>query len=146
MVKKRTNKTTKKQRPDWDNYFLELANLVSKRSTCLRRNVGAVVVKNKHILATGYNGAPKNITHCEEVGCLRESMKIPSGQRHELCLLPDEDVVTSKGYAPINQIKVGQRVLTHKGFYRRVIRRPGFYSKTRHNGSAVRVVFYLPKD
>lgn len=80
---RRKNKGYK--RPDWDVYFLELAHLVSKRSTCLRRKVGAVVVKDKHILSTGYNGAPKGITHCEVLGCLREKLKVPSGQRHELC-------------------------------------------------------------
>ena len=76
---------TKLKRPDWDTYFLELAQLASKRSTCLRRKVGAVIVKDKHLISTGYNGAPKGITHCEKVGCIREKMKIPSGQRHELC-------------------------------------------------------------
>ncbi len=75
----------KKKRPNWDEYFLEIAKLVSKRSTCLRRKVGAVLVKDKRILATGYNGAPSGIKHCEEVGCLREKLKVPSGQRHELC-------------------------------------------------------------
>ncbi len=59
--------------------------MVSKRSTCLRRKVGAVLVKEKRILATGYNGAPSGLRHCEEVGCLREASSIPSGQRHELC-------------------------------------------------------------
>ena len=72
-------------RPNWDEYFLSIARLVSKRSTCLRRKVGAVLVKDKRILATGYNGAPSNITHCEERGCLREKLKVPSGERHELC-------------------------------------------------------------
>ncbi len=76
---------TKKVRPSWDEYFLNIAGLVSTRSTCLRRQVGAVVVKNKQILATGYNGAPTGIAHCEEKGCLREKLAIPSGQRHELC-------------------------------------------------------------
>ena len=76
---------TKSIRPGWDTYFLELAQLASKRSTCLRRKVGAVIVKDRHLLSTGYNGAPKGITHCEKVGCIREKMKIPSGQRHELC-------------------------------------------------------------
>jgi len=75
----------KRKRPDWDEYFLEVAGLVSKRATCLRRSVGAVLVKDKKILATGYNGAPSGITHCEITGCLREKLKIPSGQRHELC-------------------------------------------------------------
>lgn len=70
-------------RPSWHEYFMEIAQLVAQRSTCLRRNVGAVLVKEKRILATGYNGAPRGIKHCAEVGCLREG--IPSGSRHELC-------------------------------------------------------------
>jgi len=78
-------KKKKIKRPSWDEYFLEVARLVSKRSTCLRRKVGAVLVKDKRILATGYNGAPSGLRHCAEVGCLRKKMKIPSGQRHELC-------------------------------------------------------------
>jgi len=73
------------KRPGWNEYFLSIALLVSKRSTCLRRKVGAVLVKNKRILATGYNGAPSGIKHCEETGCLREKLKVPSGERHELC-------------------------------------------------------------
>lgn len=73
------------ERPTWDEYFLEVACLVSKRSTCLRRHVGAVLVKDKQILATGYNGAPSGVTHCLEAGCIREKLKVPSGQRHELC-------------------------------------------------------------
>ncbi len=73
------------KRPSWDEYFLSIALLVSKRSTCLRRKVGAVIVKDKRILATGYNGAPSNIEHCEKMGCLRDKLKIPSGERHELC-------------------------------------------------------------
>ena len=73
------------KRPSWDEYFLEVANLVSKRTTCLRRRVGAVLVKDKKILATGYNGAPSGLKHCIEIGCLRERLKIPSGERHELC-------------------------------------------------------------
>ncbi|MFC1807681.1 cytidine/deoxycytidylate deaminase family protein [Candidatus Omnitrophota bacterium] len=81
----KNKKSVNGKRPDWDSYFLELASLVSKRSTCLRRSVGAVIVKDKHILSTGYNGAPKDIKHCSKVGCLREKLKIPSGQRHELC-------------------------------------------------------------
>jgi len=73
------------KRPSWDTYFLEMADLVSRRSTCLRRSVGAVLVKDKRILATGYNGAPKGLKHCTEIGCLREKLRIPSGERHELC-------------------------------------------------------------
>ncbi|MDD5465784.1 MAG: cytidine/deoxycytidylate deaminase family protein [Candidatus Omnitrophica bacterium] len=73
------------KRPSWDEYFLEMAKLVSKRSTCLRRSVGAVLVRDKRILATGYNGAPSGLKHCVEIGCLRQKLKIPSGERHELC-------------------------------------------------------------
>lgn len=72
-------------RPSWNEYFIEIAELVSQRSTCLRRKVGAVVVKDRQILCTGYNGAPSRITHCEVVGCLREKLEIPTGERHELC-------------------------------------------------------------
>ncbi|MFH0926936.1 MAG: cytidine/deoxycytidylate deaminase family protein [bacterium] len=72
-------------RPSWDDYFVEIARLVAKRSTCIRRHVGALIVKDKRILATGYNGAPSRLGHCLDVGCIREKMKIPSGERHELC-------------------------------------------------------------
>ena len=64
---------------------MAIAGEVSRRSTCLRRQVGAILVVDRRILATGYNGAPSNVPHCEEVGCLREKMKVPSGERHELC-------------------------------------------------------------
>lgn len=74
------------KRPSWDEYFMGMAKLTSQRSTCLRRKVGAVIVKDKHIVATGYNGAPRGLSHCAELGgCLREQLKVPSGQRHELC-------------------------------------------------------------
>ncbi len=72
-------------RPSWDQYFVEIATQVATRSTCLRRRVGAVIVRDKRILTTGYNGAPKGLAHCEEVGCLREQLGIPSGQRQEIC-------------------------------------------------------------
>lgn len=72
-------------RPSWDEYFLQLADLVATRSTCLRRHVGAVLVKEGRIIATGYNGAPRGMAHCLEIGCLRDEMGIPSGQRYELC-------------------------------------------------------------
>ena len=72
-------------RPSWDEYFIDIAELVSRRSTCLRRSVGAVIVKNRRILSTGYNGAPTGLRHCCEVGCIRERLNIPSGERHELC-------------------------------------------------------------
>ena len=72
-------------RPSWDEYFLEIVEMIKERSTCLRRKVGAIIVKDKRIITSGYNGAPSGCTHCEEKGCLREQLKIPSGQRHELC-------------------------------------------------------------
>lgn len=72
-------------RPSYDEYFMEMAYLAARRSTCLRRKVGAVLVKNKHVLSTGYNGPPKGLKHCDETGCLREELNVPSGERHEIC-------------------------------------------------------------
>lgn len=72
-------------RPGWDDYFLQLADLVATRSTCLRRQVGAVLVRNERIISTGYNGAPRGLKHCLDTGCLREERQIPSGHRYELC-------------------------------------------------------------
>ena len=69
-------------RPSWDEYFMTLANQVATRTTCLRRGVGAVIVKDRRILATGYNGVPTGLA---EVGCLRQQLGVPSGQRHEIC-------------------------------------------------------------
>lgn len=86
MAKKRKKTVNvKSARPDWDEYFMEVAHLVSRRSTCLRRRVGAVIVRDKRILSTGYNGAPSGLKHCLDTGCVRERLNIPSGQRHELC-------------------------------------------------------------
>jgi dCMP deaminase len=76
----------KRVRPAWDEYFMSIATLAACRSTCLRRQVGAVLVRDWHILATGYNGAPAGLAHCLEVGCLRDELKIPSGERHEMCI------------------------------------------------------------
>ncbi len=76
---------TRVNRPDSDEYFLKIASVVAERATCHRHHVGAVAVGNKHILATGYNGAPAGLKDCLELGCLRDEMKIPSGQRHEIC-------------------------------------------------------------
>ncbi|PAV14459.1 cytidine deaminase [Methanosarcina spelaei] len=73
------------QRPSLDEYFLEIAFVVGKRATCLRKNVGAVIVRDKRILATGYNGAPSGMNHCLEIGCIRDLEKIPSGTRQEKC-------------------------------------------------------------
>ena len=76
-------KTTK--RPKIDEYFLKIASVVAERSTCHRHHVGAVAVKNKHILSTGYNGAAAGLKDCLELGCLRDELKIASGTRHEIC-------------------------------------------------------------
>lgn len=73
------------KRPSWDEYFLRITREIAPRATCLRRQVGALLVKDKHILTTGYNGAPSGLDHCLDIGCLREQLKIPSGERHELC-------------------------------------------------------------
>ena len=72
-------------RPDIDEYFLKIASVVAERSTCRRHHVGAVAVRDKHILSTGYNGAPAGLKDCLELGCLRDEMNIPSGERHEIC-------------------------------------------------------------
>jgi len=75
----------REQRPSWDEYFMDITGLVARRSTCIRRQVGAVLVGDRRVLATGYNGAPKGLRHCLDLGCLREQQRIPSGERHELC-------------------------------------------------------------
>ncbi len=73
------------ERPDWDIYFLLMAQVAATRSTCLRRRVGAVLVRDRQILSTGYNGASRGVRHCEATGCLRERLGIASGERHEIC-------------------------------------------------------------
>jgi dCMP deaminase len=83
-----------------DIYFCEIADLVSSRSTCLRNQVGAVIVKESQILSTGYNGAPKGLKHCEEVGCMREELGVKPGERHELCrgLHAEQNAVIQAAY------------------------------------------------
>lgn len=73
------------ERPSWDEYFMQMAQVVAGRSTCLRRQVGAVIVKDKQILSTGYNGSPTGLSHCAQKGCLRQQLGIPSGERTEIC-------------------------------------------------------------
>jgi dCMP deaminase len=87
-------------RPDWDSYFMEIAQIVSKRSTCKRRNVGALIVKDKRILSTGYNGAPMGLAHCTEGECLRERLHVPAGERHELCrgLHAEQNAIVQAAY------------------------------------------------
>lgn len=76
---------TQGKRPSWDSYFMQMAEVVAGRSTCLRRQVGAVIVKDRQILSTGYNGSPSGLRHCDEVGCLRQTLSVPSGERVEIC-------------------------------------------------------------
>jgi dCMP deaminase len=91
-------------RPSWDQYFMEITRLVAKRATCLRRQVGALLVKDKRILATGYNGAPMGLRHCAETGCLRMQQEIPSGERHELCrgLHAEQNAIIQAAYHGIS--------------------------------------------
>jgi dCMP deaminase len=86
-------------RPDTDEYFLKIASVVAERSTCRRHHVGAVAVRNKHILATGYNGAPSGARDCLELGCLRDELEIPSGTRHEICrgIHAEQNVIIQAG-------------------------------------------------
>jgi len=87
-------------RPSWTEYFMGITRLVAGRSTCMRRRVGAILVKDKRILATGYNGAPQGMRHCESIGCLRADSSIPSGERHELCrgLHAEQNVIIQAAY------------------------------------------------
>jgi dCMP deaminase len=74
------------RRPPWDEYFMEICQVVARRATCSRRQVGAILVRDRRILTTGYNGPPRGLRHCEELGgCFRERIGVPSGERHELC-------------------------------------------------------------
>jgi len=97
-------RTTTLPRKSKDDYFAEIADLVSSRSTCLRNQVGAVIVKESQILTTGYNGAPKGLTHCEDVGCIREKLKVKPGERHELCrgLHAEQNAVIQAAYHGIS--------------------------------------------
>ena len=92
------------ERPSWNQYFTSITRMVATRSTCLRRHVGAILVKEKRILATGYNGAPSGLKHCIEVGCLREKASIPSGTRHELCraLHAEQNAIVQAAYHGIS--------------------------------------------
>lgn len=74
-----------KERISWDEYFMEFAILSSRRSTCLRRSVGAVIVKDNKVISTGYNGAPSGMEHCDKTGCIRNELNVKPGERHELC-------------------------------------------------------------
>ncbi len=101
-------------RPSWNEYFMEIALLVRKRSTCIRRQIGCVIVSDKKIMSTGYNGAPAGLRHCLDTGCLREKMGIPSGQRHELCraLHAEQNAIIQAAISGIN-IKGSTVFCTH---------------------------------
>jgi dCMP deaminase len=75
----------KMNRPNWDEYFMQMVQVVRMRSTCCRRSVGALIVRDNRLLSSGYNGAPKGLPHCDKVGCMRDQLNVPSGQKHELC-------------------------------------------------------------
>ncbi len=87
-------------RPSWDEYFMQITCMVARRSTCCRRQVGAIIVKDKQIISTGYNGAPRGMEHCLDVGCLRQRLGIPSGQRHEICrgLHAEQNAIVQAAY------------------------------------------------
>lgn len=104
------------ERPSWDQYFMEMAELTAKRSTCMRRSVGAVIVKDNRAIATGYNGAPRGIAHCEDRGgCLRQQLGVPSGQRHEICMaLHAEQNAIIQAAAMGHSIEGGTIYVTHQ--------------------------------
>jgi dCMP deaminase len=107
-------KTTVVKRPSWDEYFMKLAWIVAERSTCTRHHVGAVIVKDKRILTTGYNGAATEVQDCRSLGCLRDKLKIPSGQRHEICraIHAEQNAIIQSGYHGI-KIKNSTLYCTH---------------------------------
>jgi dCMP deaminase len=102
------------KRPAWDEYFMKLAWLVAERSTCSRHHVGAVIARDKRILTTGYNGAAAGTKDCIELGCMRDELKIPSGQRHELCraIHAEQNAIIQGGFHGIN-IKGSTLYCTH---------------------------------
>lgn len=103
------------ERPSWDSYFMKIAEDVSTRSTCLRRQVGAVIVKDKRMLTTGYNGAPTGISHCTEKTCLRIKYNVPSGERHELCrgLHAEQNAIIQAAFHGVS-LKGAKIYITHK--------------------------------
>ncbi|MGQ9508883.1 MAG: deoxycytidylate deaminase [Thermodesulfobacteriota bacterium] len=113
-MKTKERKKKPSLRPSWDEYFMDITHIVAKRATCLRRQVGAILVKDKKILATGYNGAPSLLDHCLDIGCLRERMSVPSGERHELCrgLHAEQNAIIQAAYHGV-QIRGATLYSTH---------------------------------
>jgi len=103
------------ERPSWDDYFMTIAEDVATRATCIRRKVGAVLVKDKRILSTGYNGVPTGITHCTPETCLRTIYNVPSGERHELCrgLHAEQNAIIQAAYHGVS-IKDAILYVTHQ--------------------------------
>jgi len=101
-------------RPSWDQYFMKMASLVAERSTCLRHHVGSIIVKGKRILTSGYNGAARGMVDCIQVGCLRDALGIPSGERHEICraIHAEQNAIIQAGIHGIN-IDGGSMYCTH---------------------------------
>lgn len=108
------NQIKNRVRPAWDEYFLKMAFLVAERSTCLRHHVGAIIIKDRHVLTTGYNGAARNIDDCFELGCLRNQLNIPSGERHEICraIHAEQNAIVQAGVHGVN-IDSGTLYCTH---------------------------------
>jgi len=92
------------KRPSWDEYFMNMLDVVKSRSTCTRRQVSASIVKDNHILSSGYNGTPKDIIHCDIKGCLREQLNVKSGERHELCrgLHAEQNAIIQASYIGVS--------------------------------------------
>ncbi|GHT51407.1 cytidine deaminase [Endomicrobiia bacterium] len=103
-----------KERPSWDEYFVKITWLVAERSTCVRHHVGAVIVRDKRVLTTGYNGAAAGTQDCLSLGCLRNALNIPSGQRHEMCraIHAEQNAIIQGGFHGIN-IKSSTLYCTH---------------------------------
>ena len=99
-----SEKKSEYKRPSWDEYFMKMASLVAERSTCLRHHVGAIIVKEKRVLTTGYNGAAKGVKDCFELGCLRDELEIESGTRHEICraIHAEQNAIIQAGVHGIN--------------------------------------------
>ena len=124
-------------RPEWDVYFMMIASVAATRSTCLRRRVGAVIVKDRQIVSTGYNGAPKGLPHCDEVGCLRTILSIPSGERHEMCRGSHAEMNAIAHAAAAGVCTAGGHIYcTHEPC--------SFCTKAIINASIERVVFLYP--
>ena len=115
MMSGSSDRKSRVSRPAWEDYFMEIAQVVGTRSSCLRRNVGALLVKNRQILATGYNGVPRGLRHCEERGCLREELGVPSGERHELCrgLHAEQNAIIQAAYHGVS-IEGAELYCTHQ--------------------------------